>query len=138
MENSRNKNGFPEYKKTLTENESKLSVIKDFMGSNFKKLEGITGYRKFFNLLKAYNFYPMMYCLEMDLICSAKAREKYYEIFKIRDYKKSGKTLLLEQSKALKKRINIFRIINELQEKEYPESFNKIKNEIVSNIRTQQ
>ena len=138
MENSRNKNGFPEYKKTLTGNESKLSVIKDFMGSNFKKLEGITGYRKFFNLLKAYNFYPMMYCLEMDLICSAKAREKYYEIFKIMDDKKSGKTLLLEQYKALKKRTNIIRVVNELQEKEYPESFNKIKNEIVSNIRTQQ
>lgn len=79
-----------------------------------------------------------MYCLEIDLVCSAKAREKYYEIFKIMDDKKSEKTLLLEQSKALKKRINIFRVINELQEKEYPESFNKIKNEIVINIRTHQ
>ena len=36
MEDSRNKKGFPEYKKTLTRNESKLSVIKDFMEPNIK------------------------------------------------------------------------------------------------------
>ena len=76
----------------------------------------------------------MMYCLEIDLACSSKARDIYYEILKLPNDKRERKILLTENHKAIKKRENVLEVINRLKPINYPESFNKIKNAIIKDI----
>lgn len=83
VEDSRNKNGFPEYKNTITSLDSKRRIINDAFGDDLSKLEKANGYRKFFELIRTQHFYSMMYCLEIDLVCSSVAKSKYYDILNI-------------------------------------------------------
>lgn len=76
----------------------------------------------------------MMYCLEIDLACSSKARDIYYEILKLPNDKRERKILLTENHKAIKKRENILQVISKLQLSNYPESLKKIKNAIIKDI----
>ncbi|HEL0553849.1 TPA: hypothetical protein TUU02_001829 [Streptococcus equi subsp. zooepidemicus] len=133
-EDSRNKYGLPEYKSTITELDTKRRIINDVFNKNVGKLEQAKGYRRFFELIEPSHFYSMMYCLEIDLVCSSKARDIYYEILKIPNDKREQKILLTENNKAIKKRENILQVISELRPINYPESFNKIKNAIIKDI----
>lgn len=133
-EDSRNKYGLPEYKSTITELDTKRRIINDVFNKNVDKLEQAKGYRRFFELIEPSHFYSMMYCLEIDLVCSSKARDIYYEILKIPNDKREQKILLTENNKAIKKRENILQVISELRPINYPESFNKIKNAIIKDI----
>lgn len=75
-----------------------------------------------------------MYCLEIDLVCSSVAKSKYYDILNIDSGVQDTKILLEANYKAIKKRENILKIIEDLKPKNYPESFNKIKNAIIEDI----
>ena len=75
-----------------------------------------------------------MYCLEIDLVCSSKARDMYYGILKLSSDKQKQEILLTENYKAIKKRENILQVISKLRPINYPESFNKIKNAIIKDI----
>lgn len=134
IEDSRNKNGFPEYKNTITSLDSKRRIINDAFGNDLSKLEKANGYRKFFELIRTQHFYSMMYCLEIDLVCSSVAKSKYYDILNIDSSVHDTKTLLESNYKAIKKRENILKIIEDLTPRNYPESFNKIKNAIIEDI----
>ena len=134
IEDSRNKDGFPEYKNIITDIDSKKKILEDVFGKNLIKMEEDRGYRKFFDLIKPFNFYSMMYCLEIDLVCSSKAKELYYNILKLKDDQRQTKTLLVDNYKALKKRENILKVIDELEPRLYPESFKKIRNAIIEDI----
>lgn len=133
-EDSRNRYGLPEYKSTITSLDTKRRIIDDVFNKNVDKLEQAKGYRKFFELIEPAHFYSMMYCLEIDLVCSSKARDVYYEILKLPEDKQKQKILLTENHKAIKKRENVLQVISKLQPINYPESFNKIKNAIIKDI----
>ena len=133
-EDSRNRYGLPEYKSTITSLDTKRRIIDDVFNKNVDKLEQAKGYRKFFELIEPAHFYSMMYCLEIDLVCSSKARDVYYEILKLPNDKRKQKILLTENHKAIKKRENVLEVINRLKPINYPESFNKIKNVIIKDI----
>ena len=133
-EDSRNRYGLPEYKSTITSLDTKRRIIDDVFNKNVDKLEQAKGYRKFFELIEPAHFYSMMYCLEIDLVCSSKARDVYYEILKLPNDKQKQKILLTENLKAIKKRENVLQVISKLQPINYPESFNKIKNAIIKDI----
>lgn len=75
-----------------------------------------------------------MYCLDIDLVCSSVAKSKYYDILNIDSGVQDTKILLEANYKAIKKRENILKIIEDLKPKNYPESFNKIKNAIIEDI----
>lgn len=133
-EDSRNRYGLPEYKSTITSLDTKRRIINDVFNKNVDKLEQARGYRKFFELIEPEHFYSMMYCLEIDLVCSSKARDMYYEILKLPNDKREQKILLTKNYRAIKKRENILQVISKLQPINYPESFNKIKNAIIKDI----
>ena len=133
-EDSRNRYGLPEYKSTITSLDTKRRIIDDVFNKNVDKLEQAKGYRKFFELIEPAHFYSMMYCLEIDLVCSSKARDVYYEILKLPNDKRKQKILLTENHKAIKKRENVLEVINRLKPINYPESFNKIKNAIIKDM----
>ena len=75
-----------------------------------------------------------MYCLDIDLVCSSVAKSKYYDILNIDSGVQDTKILLEANYKAIKKRKNILKIIEDLKPRNYPESFNKIKNAIIEEI----
>ena len=75
-----------------------------------------------------------MYCLDIDLVCSSVAKSKYYDILNIDSSVQDTKILLEANYKAIKKRENILKIIEDLKPRNYPESFNKIKNTIIEDI----
>lgn len=133
-ENSRNRYGLPEYKSKITSLDTKRRIIDDVFNKNVSKLEQAKGYREFFELIKPAHFYSMMYCLEIDLVCSSKARDMYYGILKLSSDKQKQEILLTENYKAIKKRENILQVISKLRPINYPESFNKIKNAIIKDI----
>ena len=76
-----------------------------------------------------------MYCLDIDLVCSSVAKSKYYYILNIDSGVQDTKILLEANYKAIKKRENILKIIENLTPRNYPESFNKIKNAIIEDIK---
>ena len=133
-EDSRNKNGLPEYKSTLTSNTTKRKIIEDAFKKEIDKLEQVKGYRNFFNIIKPAKFYSMRYCLEIDLVRSSKAREEYYKILGVPNCKQEQKTLLIENKRAIKKRENILKVLSKLKPIHYPESYTKIINAVIKDI----
>ena len=59
---------------------------------------------------------------------------EYYDILNIDSGIQDTKILLEANYKAIKKRENILKIIEDLKPRNYPESFNKIKNAIIEDI----
>lgn len=92
------------------------------------------GYRKFFEYIKQYNILSMNYCLEMDLTCSAYARNEYYRKLNILPEKQNQQELLLENSKTIKKVERILPIVDNIPKNKLPESYLKIKNLIIEDI----
>lgn len=136
LEASRNKKtGLPNYKKQIKENNlviKKILCNKESLKVNKLK----SGYRVFFNKMKEFSIIPMMYCLEMDLTNSKKARKELYKINNIRAEKNQNqKYLLIEYKKQIKKVETILDILNILEPKDYPESYSKIKNFIIKDIK---
>lgn len=91
------------------------------------------GFRKFFQYISAFHILSMNYCLEMDLTCSSKAREHYYYLLRIVD--KKQKSLLVNNAKAIKKVENINSVIENINIIHYPESYKKIKNYLIEDIK---
>lgn len=133
-EDSRNKNGLPEYKSTITSNTTKRKIIEDAFKKEIDKLEQVKGYRNFFNIIKPAKFYSMRYCLEIDLVRSSKAREEYYKILGVPNCKQEQKTLLIENKRSIKKRENILKVLSKLKPIHYPESYTKIINAVIKDI----
>lgn len=137
FEKSRSKSGLPEYKNEITNIDTKRKII-DNAFDNIESLEQAKGYREFFKLIESKNFYSMMYCLEIDLICSSKAREIYYKHLNIPEENQKLDVLLLDNKKAIKRRENILKVMSELPLKNYPESFKKIRNAIIEELMSQE
>jgi len=132
---SRNSRGFPEYKNTVTTQSNKRLVLEDAFKKDLSKLENRYGYRDFFSITKKQRFYSLMYCLEMDLICSSAACAEYYRVLNVREEDKTPWHLLVECKKTIKKRENILQVMNSLDNRHYPESLKKIKNALIEDIK---
>lgn len=134
LKTSRDKNGCPLYKDVLTSMAQKRKVIDDAFGKSVTNLEGAKTYRDFFEVTKSKKFYSMRYCLEIDLVGSRFARERYYNIIKMNNTNNSAKNLLETHYKMLKKRENLLSVIEDLPPKSYPESFTKIRDALIEDI----
>lgn len=92
------------------------------------------GYRKFYEYAKSFRVLSMMYCLEMDLVCSEKARREYFSMLNTVPTNKNPKHLLVSNKKTIKKIDKILRILDCIPKKSYPESYLKIKKAILEDI----
>ena len=140
LEQSRSKNGLPQYKKQINDEESTLKILKDLFGENYdskiRELEKTKSHTELFGILEKYQFYSMQYCLEMDLTCSKRIREKYYEILNIGPENRNQKYLLEKRRGPIKKQENILAIITNSTAADYPLCLQKMKNSLVKNIQT--
>lgn len=126
--------GLPIYSNTLKSND----VINDIFKTQTLKQKLVDnhmiGYRKFFDFIKSHRILSMNYCLEMDLTCSAKARNEYYSMLNVLPVNQTQKFLLEKNDKSIKKIDKIINILDNIPHKSYPESYLKIRNTIVSDI----
>ena len=128
------KRGFPKYKYEMKNN----IVLKDIFKTEqeMRKIERLNsqGYKKFVDEIKKYNILSMNYCLEMDLMCSKRAREIYYMEKNILPEHQTQKYILVNQKKAIKDIKIIMKIMDELVGNSYPISYKKIKAAIIEDI----
>lgn len=126
--------GLPTYSDIMKNND----VVNDIFNNSILKQRLINshkaGYRKFFDYIKQFNILSMQYCLEMDLTCSAKAREEYFALLNTLPKNKSQRHLLVENKKTIKNIDKILKVLNNIPKKHYPESYSKIKNTIIADI----
>lgn len=128
------KSGLPKYKYEMKDN----IVLKDIFKTDqeMRKIERLDsqGYKKFVDEIKKYNILSMNYCLEMDLMCSKRAREIYYMEKNILPEHQTQKYILVNQKKAIKDIKIIMKIMDELVGNSYPISYKKIKAAIIEDI----
>ena len=128
------KSGLPKYKYEMKDN----IVLKDIFKTDqeMRKIERLNsqGYKKFVDEIKKYNMLSMNYCLEMDLMCSNRAREIYYMEKNILPEHQTQKYILVNQKKAIKDIKIIMKIMDELVGNSYPISYKKIKAAIIEDI----
>lgn len=128
------KSGLPKYKYEMKDN----IVLKDIFKTDqeMRKIERLNsqGYKKFVDEIKKYNILSMNYCLEMDLMCSKRAREIYYMGKNILPEHQTQKYILVNQKKAIKDIKIIMKIMDELVGNSYPISYKKIKAAIIEDI----
>lgn len=129
--------GFPEYKEELTQDSTKRKVIDAILKTSEERegLEQKRGYRNQFSYLEKYNLYCLMFCLEKDLLRSSAARDKFYDLLRITEENKNAKYLLSNCSSSIKKRTNILSVVEALEPSDFPESFKKIKNSLIEEIK---
>lgn len=117
------KSGLPKYKYEMKDN----IVLKDIFKTDqeMRKIERLNsqGYKKFVDEIKKYNILSMNYCLEMDLMCSKRAREIYYMEKNILPEHQTQKYILVNQKKAIKDIKIIMKIMDELVGNSYPISY---------------
>ena len=92
-------------------------------------------YSQFFEFVKEYDLLPMQYCLEMDLVACEKSREKYFDYYNLQGEKRINKSLLIEKKNAIKDPTVIMSIIKELEPKDYPISYKKIRKHLSEKIK---
>lgn len=136
LKNSRNsRTGLPEYNKAIIENNP---IINDLYKTQNKKnllQQKINGnYRDFFNFIKPDHIFPMHYSLEIDLTGSIKACEEFYTLLNIPLRDRTKQHLLLFNSTTIKDVAKIITILKKIDHKNYPESYQKIRSAIVSEI----
>lgn len=137
LEDSRDSTtNLPIYSKTIHKNNPVINSI--FCSDNLKRKLEIhvnESYTKFINYIKDFNILSMKYCLEMDLLDSDVACEKYYNHFHLNESDKNKKTLLKDNRKAIKDPALLLGILGELNLKDYPYSFRKIRTILIHNIK---
>lgn len=140
LKDSRNNAGLPQYLADVdVRNPSYGNVLLDIFKSrtSLQKLKGDQGYRELFKNLAPYHIFSMRYCLEMDLTCTKEARDIYYSLLSVPNNKKNQKYLLCDKAGEIKANTNIYKVMNRLSSsgRGYPESFIKIRNALVREIK---
>lgn len=136
LEDSRNpETGLPLYKDQLDETNIVLNDI--FKEEQKRALLQVLkqSYKATFQFLQNYGIYTMMYCLEMDLCCSSKACEQYYQMLNMLPEDHNPKALLINKQNAIKKPEYILPILDSIGNKDYPKSYKKIAKAIIKEIK---
>ena len=134
---SRDTNGFPEYSTTVQK--KYIRIIQEVyqvptIGVDLQKLSR-ESYSKLFNYMLQYDIYPMCYCLEIDLMSVEKARQKAYDYLNLNVSERNSQTVLCKRKKDIKDSQFLLTVLSQLQVREYPISYKKIKKTLVNNIK---
>ncbi|MPM67808.1 hypothetical protein SDC9_114733 [bioreactor metagenome] len=71
----------------------------------------------------------------MDLCCSSKACEQYYQMLNMLPEDHNPKALLINKQNAIKKPEYILPILDSIGNKDYPKSYKKIAKAIIKEIK---
>jgi AAA15 family ATPase/GTPase len=132
LESSRNNDGLPRYRY-----EYKNGILLNSLISGQREQANIlsklrTNHSQAMNLLIPHNIICMNYCLEMDLLGSNLAVSKMSLHLELSPQESNRKFLLIEKKKKIKNIGVILHVLNQLENKNLPNSFKRIKKEIVN------
>lgn len=134
---SRNSSGFPRYKNEFS-NGTLLNDLIPQKQDQDKLLDFLSNnHTMALNHLDKFNIICMNYNLEMDLLCSKVAVGKMSTLLNLNDNQSNVKFLLESRSSAIKKIDKILKTLGEIQVKNFPTSYKRIRNklaEIVTSI----
>lgn len=126
-ESSLYNSGFPKYKYIYSEPELIKELIPN-AGDQQKLLRLLEeNHSKAMDLLQKYDIICFNYSLEVDLISSKTARNEYYKILKIPPNNQNTRTLLVDNKNAIKKIINILKVLQRTPDRNRPNSYKRIK-----------
>lgn len=126
---SRTNGGFFKYKseyqndnidiiESIISNEAERNLLIEQLGTNHTSA---------LNTLEKYRFVCMRYTLEVDLVDCASAAALYYDMFQLAGDDRSKKHLLENVSRGIKKPENIMKVLRELENRNLPYAYSRIK-----------
>jgi len=134
---SRNSNGFPKYRNEFS-NGTLLNDLIPQKQDRDRLLHLLnTNHTRALDHLDRFNIICMNFNLEMDLLCSSAAVEEMSKILSLNNTESNVKFLLESRGKAIKKIDKILSVLYEIQVKNFPTSYKRIRNklsEIVKSI----
>lgn len=127
--------GFPKYKSEIVDSDL-IKEILPTVEEREKLREAFDSgiYKNVYECLEKHKFYCMQYCLEMDMVCSSKICEKYYDLLNMTPDKHNAYNLLIEKKKAIKKIEYILTALDEVPLISYPISLKKIKRGLIDDV----
>jgi len=127
LEKSRDNNGFPQFKKTLKDEDLLTYVVSDRQ-SREKLLEyANSNHTGMLDLLESYGIVSMRFNLETDLVASNSARDAYYEHLNLHGQEQNSKFLLTNRKKAIKRVDTILKVMDQMEPSGWPRSFSRLK-----------
>ncbi|WP_440960232.1 ATP-dependent nuclease [Paenibacillus nitricinens] len=127
LDQSRDVNGFPEYKgnlnkkkflKNLTKKESSVVKFEDYLSNN--------KHTEILNFLEDYNIVCMKYNLECDLISTSQGKAQYWEELNISSKERTTNKLLLENSEKIKDINILMKVLSGISKNGLPHSYKRI------------
>lgn len=131
LEPSRNGDGLPRYRYEY-KNGILLNELISGQRNQAQLLTRLrTNHSQAMDLLIDHNIICMNYCLEMDLLCSNKAVEEMSLHLGLTAQESNRRFLLTNRKKRIKNIGTILHVLNQLENRNLPNSFKRIKKEIV-------
>jgi len=125
---SRNSSGFFKYKKQYKND----SVIKSLIPSQTDRAKLLklmfSNHSKALDLFVKHNIICFKYNLEMDLIASVVATNKFFDILGVEQKNRNRKYLLVNKKDNIKNLENLLEVIDNIPHKNLPNSYKRIKN----------
>ena len=131
LNSSRNGDGLPKYRYQYKTDTLLTTFIKDEARRVLILNHLKTNHSKAMNLLLDHNIICMKYCLEMDLLSSNRAVQEMSSKLNLRPEESNRNFLLTQRKSAVKKIGNIMHVLNIMDNRNLPHSFQRIKKEIL-------
>lgn len=131
-DNSLGASGFPVYKEEFKDEELIKHLISDARARQAMLQHVNTNHTEMLNVLEPFGVVSMRYSLDLDLVAIERAQEKYYHLLNILNAERSPMALTTKR-KAIKKIARIIEVFEDLEPRNWPYSFSRIK-KIMGNI----
>lgn len=127
LSKSRYDSGFPKYKYEFKD-ESFIEELIPLKTDRIRLLNLLKeNHSKALDILQKYNIICFRHSLEIDLISSSKARNKYFEIFKIPSSEQTTEKLLVDYKDGIKRIDHILNVLKCTPHQNLPNSYKRIK-----------
>lgn len=131
LNSSRNNRGFPKYRDEFASGTLLDDLIPQQQDQT--KLLGLlnSNHTQALDHLDEFNIICMNFNLEMDLLCSEKAVEKMSLLLGLNQNESNVKFLLESRSNAIKKIDKILNVLSQIQPKNFPTSYKRIRSKLL-------
>jgi predicted ATP-dependent endonuclease of OLD family len=136
LEKSRDKNGFPRYRKEFTHGTLLESMLPN--SADREKLLKLfhTNHSRAMELLEDSKVFCFMWSLEIDLVNSTTARQMLFDDLKVLEKDQTTNTLLINRKKALKKLETLLPVLKALSPTNLPNSYKRLRRTLPALIKT--
>lgn len=125
-ENSLGASGFPIYKEEFKDEDLVKHLVGEARARQSMLQHVNTNHTEMLNILEPYGVVSMRYSLDLDLVAIERAQDKYYHLLNILNADRTPMALTTKR-KAIKKIARIIEVFEDLEPRNWPYSFSRIK-----------